>query len=218
MPTFDRSLDAIIITNPDQDHIGGLSEILKNYSVGIILEPGTTNSSQTYQNLKKEIEKENIPNILAKKGMILDLGNEVFIEILFPNQDVLSWDRNDGSLVARLFYKNNSILLMGDATSKTEKILLANYSSEKLKNDILKIGHHGSRSSTSRDFLQVVDPQYALISSGFNNNYGHPHQEVLDLLFDFNVQLFRTDQLGMLKITMDGLGYKFAFSNNLFNK
>ena len=124
MSPFDRSIDAFIITNPDQDHIAGFMDILKIYKVGKIFEPGTLTDSKIYQNLKNEIKKYNIPNILAKRGMKLDIGGGAVIDILFPDRDVSAWTTNDGSIIARLSYGNTSIILTGDATIKTEKIIL----------------------------------------------------------------------------------------------
>src|SRR3989344_6139990 len=179
MSPFDRTLDVIVITNPDADHIGGIADILKYYQVGLVLEPGTQNSSKTFQNLKTKIKDQKIPVILAKKGMRINMGDGAVIDILFPDRDVSSWSTNEGSVVAQLRYGATSIMLTGDATSKTEKIILADSELEEIKSKILKGGHHGSRSSTSYALVNEVSPEYALISNGKNNSYGHPHQEVL---------------------------------------
>ena len=195
---FDRKIDAFIITNPDQDHIGGFLDVLKIYQVDEVFEPGTLTDSKVYQNLKDELKKKDIPSILAKKGMRLNLGGEVFIQILFPDQDVSFWSTNDGSIVAKLFYGNTSIMLTGDATIKTEKIILEENSIAQLNSDILKVGHHGSRTSTSPEFVKATSPTYAFISDGKNNKYGHPHQETLDVLSLFGAKIFRTDLLGTI--------------------
>lgn len=198
MPLFDRSLDAIIVTNPDLDHIGGFLDVLDHYKVGAFIEPGTYNTSETYKNLKKEIKNKNIKEILARRGMQLDLGGGAMLEILFPDRDVSDWTTNDGSVVARLTYGENSFMLMGDSTIETEKIILAENTPESLDSDILKVGHHGSRTSTSENFLKAVTPEYALISLGKDNNYNHPHQEVLDVLGSFGVKIIRTDLDGTI--------------------
>jgi competence protein ComEC len=203
---FDRRIDAIIITNPDLDHIGGLSDVLKFYKVGKVFEPGTWNDSKVYQNLENEIKNKNIPNILAKKGMKLDLGDGAVIDILFPDRDVTNWEINDGSIVARLTYGKLSFMLTGDATTKTEKIILDGTESSLLKSDILKAGHHGSRTSTSEEFLKIVSPSLALISDGKNNKYGHPHQEILNLFSKFGVKVLRTDEIGTILIKCDKMG------------
>ena len=202
---FDRSIDAVIITNPDQDHIGGLQDVLKFYKVGKVFESGTWNDSKTYQTLETEIKNKNIPNILAKKGMRLNLGGGAVIDILFPDRDVTSWETNDGSVVAKLSYGNTSFVLTGDAPIETEKIILAENSKDKLKSDVLKLGHHGSRTSTSKEFLEAVSPEVALISVGTKNKYGHPHQEILNLLDEFKMKILRTDEVGTVIIKCDNM-------------
>jgi len=195
---FDRSIDAIIITNPDADHIAGFLDVLKIYKVDSVFESGTLTDSKTYQNLKDEINKNNIPSILARRGMKLNLGGGVFIDILFPDRYVSSWSTNDGSIVARLTYGDTKIMLTGDASVKTEKIILEENSQEQLKSNILKVGHHGSRTSTSLEFLKVINPSYAFISDGKDNKYGHPHKEILDELNQFGAKVLRTDLLGAI--------------------
>ncbi|OGI70864.1 hypothetical protein A3C60_01715 [Candidatus Nomurabacteria bacterium RIFCSPHIGHO2_02_FULL_37_45] len=211
MSPFDRKLDAIIITNPDQDHIGGFSDVLKIYKVGAVFEPGTYSDSKTYQNLKNEIKNKNIPNILAKKGMRLDLGGGAVIDILFPDHDVFDWSSNDGSIVAKLVYGSTSVMLAGDSTMKTEKIIVVENSLATLKSTILKVGHHGSRTSTGEEFVKFVAPTYAVISNGRDNKYGHPHQETIHTLSSFGAKIFRTDLLGTIIIKSDGEKEDFSF-------
>ena len=212
MSPFDRTIDAIVITNPDQDHIGGFPDVLKVYKVGGVFEPGTFNDSKIYQNLEQEIKDKKIPKILAKRGMRLHIGSGAVIDILFPDRDVSLWDSNDGSIVAKLTYGNTSIMLTGDSTSVTEKIILAENSKAKLKSTILKVGHHGSRTSTSASFAQAAAPVYALISDGKDNNYGHPHKDTLDTLTQFDAKVFRTDLLGAIIMKSDGQNEEFSFS------
>ncbi|MEK7089054.1 MAG: ComEC/Rec2 family competence protein [Patescibacteria group bacterium] len=211
MSPFDRNIDAFIITNPDQDHIAGFMDVLKIYKVDKIFEPGTLTDSKIYQNLKDEIKKNNIPNILAKRGMKLDIGGGATIDILFPDRDVSAWTTNDGSIVAKLSYGNTSVMLTGDATTKTEKIILGENTPKQLRSTILKVGHHGSRTSTSPEFVKNVFPIYALISDGKNNKYGHPHQDTLDTLSSFGAKIFRTDLLGAIVMKSDGIKPMFYF-------
>lgn len=200
---FDDSIDAVVITNPDADHIGGLIDVLKTYKVGKIFESGTLTDSKTYQNLREEMRRQNIPDILVKRGTRLDLGGGVMIDILFPDRDVASWATNEGSVVARLSYGAQSIMLMGDATAKTEKIILSENTGTQLKSTILKVGHHGSRTSTSTSFAKAVSPTYALISDAKDNNFGHPHKETLDTLARVGAKILRTDLLGTIIIKCD---------------
>ena len=211
MPPFARNIDALMITNPDSDHIGGFSDILKNYKVGALFEPGTISSSKTYQNLEAEIKSKKIPDVLVRKGMILDLGGGVKLEILFPDRDVSTWATNDGSTVAKLTYGNTSIMLTGDAPMKTEQIILSENKTGHLRSNILKVGHHGSRGSSSLSFVQAVAPKYALISDGKDNKYGHPHQETLDTLAQVGAKILRTDQLGSIILKSDGQNSRFYF-------
>lgn len=211
MSPFDKTIDALIITNPDADHISGFLDILKNYKVGVVLESGTLTDSKTYQNLREEIKKQNIPDILARRGMRLDLGGGVVIDILFPDRDVSAWATNDGSVVARLSYGKTSIMLTGDAGAKTEQIILAENSQVQLKSTILKVGHHGSRTSSFPSFVKAVSPEYALISDGKDNNYGHPHSETLETLTKFGAKIFRTDLLGTIVVKFNGQNEVFSF-------
>ena len=211
MSPFDKRIDALVITNPDADHIGGFLDILKNYKVDRVFESGTLTDSKIYQSLREEMKKQNIPDILVKRGMKLDLGGGVTIDILFPDRDVSEWATNDGGVVAHLFYGKTSIMLTGDAGVKTEQIILSENSEALLKSTILKVGHHGSRNSSSSSFVKAVSPTYALISDGKNNNYGHPHQEVLNTLSQFGTKIFRTDIIGTIVMKSDGKNEVFSF-------
>ncbi|MEI6580731.1 MAG: MBL fold metallo-hydrolase [bacterium] len=211
MPPLDKSIDAIFITNPDQDHLGGFLDVLENYKVGKVFGSGTTSDSKVFQNFKLELKKKNIPEILVKKGMRINLGGGVFMDILFPDRDVSTWPTNDGSIVARLSYVDTSIMLTGDASIKTEKLVLENNKTENIKSEILKVGHHGSRNSTSEEFLRTVTPDFAFISDGKGNTYGHPHKEILDLFSQLRVKVFRTDLDGMVVLKSDGKDQKFSF-------
>ena len=212
MSSFDKSIDAIVVTNPDADHIGGLLDILKNYKVGKVFESGTLTDSKIYQNLREEMKKRDIPDILAKRGMRLNIGGGAVIDILFPDRDVASWATNDGSVVAKLTYGKTSIMLTGDASIKTEKIILSENTSAQLSSTILKVGHHGSRTSTSPLFVKAVSPTYALVSDGKDNKYGHPHQDTLNTLLSFGAKIFRTDLLGTIIMKSNGENEVFSFS------
>lgn len=203
MSPFDRSLDAIIITNPDADHIEGFLDILKNYKVGTVFESGTVSDSKTYESLENKIRDKKISDVLLKKGMRLNLGSGVALDVLFPDRDVSSWDTNYGSIVARLSYGNTSVMLTGDAPAEIEKIILAENNSDNLKSMILKVAHHGSKYSSSREFLKAVAPKYSFISVGKNNKYNHPNQETLDVLSEFNTQILRTDLDGTIILKCD---------------
>ncbi len=211
MSPFDRTIDAVVITNPDADHISGFADVFKNYKVGLVLEPGTQNDSQTFQSLKKTIEQKKILDILAKRGMKLDIGGGAYIEILFPDRDVSTWAVNEGSVVARLVYGDTSVMLTGDAPTSTEKIILDNSKNDNLESTVLKVGHHGSRTSTSSAFVEAVSPLFALISDGRDNKYGHPHLDTLNVLTKAGIEILRTDLLGTIIMQSDGKNVSFSY-------
>lgn len=210
MPFSDKSVDVIVITNPDADHMSGFIPLLKQYDVGSVIEPGTLSDTKTYKELEDLIEKENCPHIIARKGMyiVLDKENKIYFEVLFPDQNVSKWKRNDGSIVGKIVYGDTSIMMMGDATIRTEGIILSHNDKNKLKSTILKLGHHGSKTSTGLSWLKAVSPNLAIISAGKNNRYGHPHQEVLDRLIGLAIPYLRTYQEGTIQIISDGKNIK----------
>lgn len=212
MPWYDRSLDMLVVTNPDKDHYGGFIDVIKSYSVQRIVESGTFSHTSTYNIFENEVASHNIPKTIARQGMriVLDRVRGVYIEILFPDTDVSSWSTNDGSIIAKLVYGKTSVLLTGDSPQKIESHLIKQYGNN-LQSTVLKVGHHGSRTSTSDEYVSVTRPQYAVISDGQKNRYGHPHKQTLDTLNRHKVQILRTDQLGTIVMKSDG--DKFEITN-----
>ena len=203
MPFYDRTIDAVIATHPDKDHIGGLVEVLKNYRADFVMEPGVSSDTGVYQELEKTIADKNLPRILARRGMLLNLGEGARLNILFPNRNTEGWETNTASIVAKLVYGNNSFLLTGDSPIVIEKYL-SMIDGRNLKSDVLKTGHHGSRTSTSESFAGLVSPQYTVISAGKNNQYGHPHKEVLDILDKIKSVILKTYENGTVTFSSDG--------------
>lgn len=207
MPFFDRTLDAIIISNPDKDHIGGFLDVMDKYKIDFTFEPGTVSKTETYKAVEEGMINEKSENLIARRGMdiVLDKEKNVYIRILFPDKDVSSYSTNDGSLVAKLVYGKTSVLLQGDAPQKTEYYLLNvdKNNLEDLNTDILKTGHHGSRTSTAKAYVEASSPEYAVISLGAENKYGHPHEETLKTLNDLKVPILRTDG-GRITFESDG--------------
>ncbi len=207
MKFYDRSLDVVVATHPDADHVGGLVDVLEKYKVDLILEPGVKSDTNVYKSLEEKISSlessGKTKKILARSGMKIDLGSGTTLEILFPEKDVTDWETNTASIVARLVYGENEFLLTGDSPSAIENYLV--YKKYNLTSDVLKAGHHGSRTSSSDNFVRVVDPEYAVISSGKDNRYGHPHQEVLDLFNKLNIKILRIDIDGRIVFKSDGV-------------
>ncbi|OHA14085.1 MAG: hypothetical protein A2909_02705 [Candidatus Tagabacteria bacterium RIFCSPLOWO2_01_FULL_39_11] len=203
MPFYDRSIDVVIATHPDQDHISGLLDVLERYEVDFVVEPGVESATAVYEGLENLIGEKGIKKILARRGMKLVLGENAYLLILFPDRDVSGMDTNDASIVAKLVYGNTSFLFTGDSPKKIEEYLVF-IDKENLDVDVLKAGHHGSKTSSSESFIGYTSPEYAIISAGENNRYGHPHKEVLDILEKFGAQILRTDELETIIIESDG--------------
>jgi len=203
MPFYDKTIDAVIATHPDKDHIGGLVEVLKNYRADMVMEPGVSSETGVYQELEKVIKDKNLPRILARRGMSLNLGDGARLNILFPDRNTEGWETNTASIVAKLVYGNNSFLLTGDSPIAIENYL-SMIDGQNLKSDVLKAGHHGSRTSTVESFASLVSPQYTVISAGKNNQYGHPHKEVLDILGKTKSVTLKTYEKGTISFGSDG--------------
>jgi competence protein ComEC len=208
MPTYDRKIDLIILTHPDADHLAGLVSVLEYFEIGHIITSGLKKDTAIYQKWQELIQEKNIPLSLAQSGQKIILANNVTLEIFWPEQSLIknfSKKANNVSVVSKLAYEEIDFLFSGDIEKKVENYLVNNLET-KLEADILKIPHHGSKTSSIDDFLRAVDPEVAVISVGRNNRYGHPNQEVLGRLQNYVV--YRTDQNEDIKISTDGFNFK----------
>ena len=203
MPFGDRTIDLLILTNPDQDHYGGFLDVLITYDISYVMEPGTRTPNKTYRELKRMLKEKGVEEIIAERGMSISLGDGALLKIIFPDRDVSNMSRNDGSIIARLEYGSTSVMFTGDTTKIIEEYLVNHYP-EDLPSSILKVAHHGSKTSTAKRFVEAVAPSYAVISNGKNNRYGHPHQNTLKTLSEFGAEIFRTDTLGTIIFKLDG--------------
>ncbi|MDO8471114.1 MAG: ComEC/Rec2 family competence protein [bacterium] len=205
LPFADKRIDVMMVTHPDKDHIGGLPEVVNRYEVGMFLEPGVESENTIDDELEKRVEENNIPKLLARRGMVINFGDGVKLQVLFPlfDQDVSNWETNNASIVARLIYRDKSFLLTGDSPVSIENVLL-NLDPSLLDSDVLKAGHHGSRTSTSLTYAEAVSPEYAVISAGKDNSYGHPHQDVLDILEKVGAQIVSTIDSDTIKFETNG--------------
>lgn len=209
MPFYDRSIDTLMVTNPDADHYSGFLDVLPSFQVNHIIEPGTKSDTDRYKQLEQEETEYHVPKTIARRGMIVHLGGGADLHILFPDQDVSTWATNNGSIVAQLTYGSTSVMLTGDAPNKTEEYVLS-LDGAHLKSDILKEGHHGSRTSASEPFIKAVSPSSDIISAGLNNRYGHPHKETTDLLNSLKIPTYITYERGTITALSDGLHFKIS--------
>ena len=203
MPFYDRSIDAIILTHPHLDHYGGLVDVLDNYKINLEMDSGNDNpESIGFDIYARKLEEEKAKRIFAKNGMRVNLDKGLYLDILLPVINKKGMSAHDEMVVARLVYGNNSFLLTGDMEDNLENYLLGFGGS--LRSDVLKVGHHGSKTSTSENFLGAIRPSLAVISVGKNNKYGHPHKEVTNRLAKFEIPTLRTDEKGTIIIKSDG--------------
>lgn len=191
-------IDYVFATHPHSDHIGGMSAVIKAFDIGQIYMPKAVTTTKTYENLLLTIKDKNLKIKTAKTGNTIIDTDDLKLVVLAPNQDSYE-SLNNYSIVLKLTYKEKSFLFMGDAENLSEKEITGD-----VEADALKVGHHGSRTSTSQAFLNKVNPSYAVISVGLNNDYKHPHQEVIDCLEKKNIKIYRTDQNGDIIFTTDG--------------
>ncbi len=203
MPFYDKHIDALLVTNPDKDHYAGFIDVLRSFTVAMVLEPGTKSTTDTYKVFSKEIDNEGSQEFIARRGMILHLGGGAELHILYPDRDVSQEKINDGSVIAQLRYGNTAVMLTGDAPSKSEEYVLS-LDGTTVKSTILKAGHHGSRTSSSESFIQAVDPQYAVISASKGNSYGHPHKETTELFSKYKIPILGTYEKGTIVFKSDG--------------
>jgi len=205
-----KRVDHLIATHPHEDHIGGMESVVRKIPVGKIYMPKVADkqipTTRTYEGLIDAISDKKLKITQAKAGMTIPLSGQAKLELLAPNGTRYD-DLNNYSVVAKLTYGQKTFLFTGDAEKLSEKEMLnKNYD---LKCDVLKCGHHGSSSSTSAAFLKAVSPQFAVISCGLNNDYGHPNKEVLSRLQKAGVKVYRTDLQGTILARCDGRSITF---------
>jgi len=195
------TIEYLILTHPHEDHIGSAKKIIESFHIGKIYVPDVSADTTLYKNTMAAIESNNIPVVKVKAGLnIIDELNLQF-EVLAP-QSMYYSEMNEYSIVTKLDYLDTSFLFTGDAESVSELEMIR--SGYDLDSDLLKVGHHGGRTSSSKDFIQAVTPEYSIISSGKDNPYGHPHKETLGRLSSVGSKIYRTDELGTIIAISDG--------------
>lgn len=201
-------IDYLVATHPDEDHIGGMADIISNTQIGTIYAPNKTNNTATYRKFLTAIQNNNLQITLAEAGTIIDQTDAYKLEILWPTKDANFPDTNDYSIIIKLTVGNKTFLFTGDAP--TNAILDANPGHI----DVLKLSHHGSRTGTNEQLVRKLSPTYAILSYALDNSYGHPMQSVLNALHKHSVEVWGTGANGTITITCDGTTIDISSEKN----
>ena len=213
LPFWDRSIDLVILTHPEKDHLAGLVDVLDRYKVGAALWTGVEHSTAEYREWVSALEEKNTPTFIARVGQRVKIGSDITLDILAPFDD---WNGktatklNDTGIVSRLQHGKISMLFTGDISKSVERRLLFESLNSKLlilDSDVLKVGHHGSKTSSIEEFLNAVSPEVSVIQVGGKNRYGHPTQEVLGRLAAVGARILRNDLEGDVRFESDGTTY-----------
>ena len=196
----DKSIDILLLTHTDLDHNGGAQEILEKYNVGLLIlnKEYKGGDDKPIADLARD---KGVKIIYAMRGDVFDLGGGAYATILFPDRDVFDVESNTGSVGLKLTYGEVDFILTGDMPSAVEEYL-ARIDKDFLDSEVLKLGHHGSKTSSAENFIKSVSPAYAIVSAGADNTYGHPNKEVIDRMV--GIQVFETSKDGTITFTSDG--------------
>ena len=214
-------IDTLVMTHAHADHIGKADKVIAQYGVKELVYNGIPSTSKYFINALKAAKANGTQQVKVKAGDVLDFGNGVSFEIVSPSQSLIDEDTaaikakkkvdvNNESVVGRLTFGNFAMLFTGDAEGPVEKDMVASYG-KKLKCQVLKAGHHGSKTSSTAEFLKLVQPESVVMSLGVNNQYGHPHEALLNRLQKQGIKnIYRTDANGTITIVSDGSSYRIT--------
>jgi competence protein ComEC len=211
IPFWDKDIDLVIASHPDADHVAALPDVFDRYDVGRLITNGQTSGTSSFETLLSISQESGTPLHAAQAGEVIEIDDGVRLEILNPSDPsstklsqptTSDQSDNERSIALRITYGDFSLLLTGDAGAETEIKILAG--GRPLSAVVYKAGHHGARSSSSKHFLEKIQPQYVVISAGEGNRFGHPHEEVLERAAEVGAAVLRTDELGTIEITTDG--------------
>jgi competence protein ComEC len=202
---FDRTIDIVMATHSDKDHIGGFPYLFDQFTIPMVIESEISSPTLIDKSVTEKVLTEQSDRLIARLGerIILDPKHGVVIDILFPDQNTTGWETNEASVVTKVSYGNTSFLLTGDSPNEVENHLVKTYGPQ-LRSNVLKLGHHGSKTSSSQDFLETVHPEIAIVSAGLGNKYGHPNPEVIERVESVNAQIIETSTAGNITCRSDG--------------
>lgn len=204
-----NSFEYVIFTHPHSDHIGGAVTVLNRYDVSAVVLPNAVSTGIFYERMLDAIENNNCKIIKGKEGVSFDLAKKCKVELFAPGKNFIPQedDLNNASIVAKVTIGDVSFLFTGDAEEALEGYMLRRYSDD-LDADILKVGHHGSSTSSTRAFINAVSPEIGIVSAGEDNEYGHPHREVVSLFNEKSIKMYITYEVGSIVVETDGKTYK----------
>ena len=213
MPVLERNmpynapLDAVVMTHPHADHVGGMASILKDMKVKKVYDSGYARGDKEYADCLDVIKRKDIPYEIVSDGDELEIDPDVSIKVLSPPSGFYYEDANNNSVVLRLKYKDFTILLTGDAEMEAENYIVSRHPKSEISSNVLKSPHHGSRSSSSPSFIAACQPEVAVISCGRNNQFGHPHSETISRYRSIEAAVYRTDYDGDVTIVSNGFNF-----------
>jgi len=203
MSPHDRTIDIVVATHADKDHIAGLIDVLERFEVGLIIMTENAHDTGVANVYREMVKKEGAEIVYARAGQTWTLGASTTVYVYSPAGDPTEWESNASSIVTQIVYGDVSFMLTGDAPLATEDFMVRQYG-ERLLSDVLKLGHHGSRTSTSELFAQTVLPKYAIVSAGRNNRYGHPHPEPITNVTRVGATVLSTAERGSIHLYSNG--------------
>lgn len=213
VPFYQRTIDLVVLTHPDSDHLMGLNEVLQRYHVGAVLLTGVSSDAGAYQSFLELIASHGVQTFSAGAVHELTVDNQTTLVVLHPSQPLIGQtveESNDASIVGQLHAGDFTLLLTGDAPLKVEAALLKE--GRDLQSTVLKVSHHGSRTASGEAFLRAVSPQLALISAGRDNRFGHPHSSVLERLTSLSIPVLNTQQAGDITVRFGPAGLSITTS------
>ena len=203
LPPSNREIELVIVTHTDADHIGGLADLAAHYRIGRVLDAGTSSSNPTYAKWLGALDDQRTARMTARAGVVVNI-DDVRCTVVWPqtDADLVKASVNDTSVIVEMEYGATSFLFTGDAGAEVEERLLQRQAVRHV--DVLKVAHHGSVYSSSVEYLDAVKPDFAIISAGRGNSYGHPHGIVIDRLKATGAEVLRTDVVGDVRVVSDG--------------